>query len=100
MTDILPPVESCADHLCLIFLVYRSNVIVRLSLVHPRIPRHSWSQVPAGQRGCKYLAFSGGVRPPRAIACETTPRDVPIGGSGGIQAAAVVAEARTANGQE
>ena len=49
-TEIVPPVETCADHLCRIFLVDRSNDIVRLSLDHPWIPRHSWTQVTAEQK--------------------------------------------------
>ena len=92
--------ETSADHLCRIFLADRSTDIVRLSLDHPRIPRHSWTQAVAGQNKLQISTFSGKVRRQRAIVRETTTRDVTIGDSSGMEAAAVVTEARTANGQE
>ena len=63
-TDILPPVETCAEYLCRIFLVDRSNDIVRLSLHHPRILRHSWTQVPAGQKRLQRFSVFGRSSPP------------------------------------
>ena len=76
--DIVPPVETCADHLRRILLADRSPDLVCLSLDHPRIPRHSWTQAPAARKQVANLNVSGEVRRQRTIIRETTTQDVTL----------------------